>query len=91
MTKQNVRETTQNVIIPASVALGVIALAAKAIGLVPSLNASQIDTGIRDRLTAVESRQVEMERRWREDRNDTQRILFEIQGAVKRIEGKLEK
>ncbi len=88
MTRAQIKETTQNVVIPASVALGVLALAAKALGFIPSQG---IDTGVTNRLIAVEVRQVEMERQHREDRNEMLRILMDMQGSIRRIEGKLEK
>lgn len=88
MTTQRVKETTQNVVIPVSVALGLIALTAKALGVLPGIDVS---AGLANRVTAVEARQVEMERQWREDRNEMMRVLYTIQGDVRRIEGKMEK
>lgn len=83
-----VREATNNVVIPTVVALAIIGLAGKALGFI---NFGERDDNLRTRLIAVEVRQVESERQWRQDRNELMLLLMEMKSSISRIEGKLEK
>lgn len=75
---------TITITLQSTVAVGVLALAIQGgIG-------NRTDSGVANRITALEARQVEYERLWREERNEIRGILREVENAVKRIEGKLE-
>lgn len=87
LTRSSAKEAAKDVVIPGTVALALIALVAKSYGFA----GGNSDDMIRARITAIEARQVEQDRVYREDRNEMMRTLNDLSGAVRRIEGKLEK
>ncbi len=89
MTRTAAKEAATNIVIPSTVALALIAMAAK-LWASPAPE-HQYDDVIKARIAAIEARQVEQDRLYREDRNEMMRTLSELSGAVRRIEGKLEK
>ncbi len=87
LTKSRAKEAATNIVIPSTVALALIAMAAKLWASPTPL----IDPSIDVRIAAIETRQVELDRQYREDRREFMAALSDINGAVRRIEGKLEK
>ena len=79
-----------NVAITGSAVVAVCTAFASMAGLIPQIN-SKSDTDFERRITSLEARQIEIERQAREDRNEIMRAIYDVQGAVRRIEGKLEK
>jgi len=80
LTKQAAKDAAHHVIVPSSVALaalGIISLAVKAWS----------DTG---NTSSINSAFVERDRQYREDRKEIMGILMEMQGDIRRIQGKLE-
>jgi len=78
--KQAAKDAAHHVIVPSSVdlaALGIISLAVKAWS----------DTG---NTSSINSAFVERDRQYREDRKEIMGILMEMQGDIRRIQGKLE-
>lgn len=90
MSKEGVRTTAKEVVMPVSVILACIAFVSHLVGVLPELNAKQ-PSGVEARMAAIEAREAERERQYREDRNEMLRVIYDVQGAVRRIEGKLEK
>jgi hypothetical protein len=90
VTKTSVKDATKDFVVPGVIVAALIALASQALGLIPRPN-TQDEDGFRTRLIAVEARQVDMERQWRQDRNDMMLILMEMKASISRIEGKLER
>jgi hypothetical protein len=88
MTKQSVGKAS-NIVIPVSAFIAVLTALASLYGVVPPISGTNSD--IERRMTVVEVRQIELEKQAREDRNEIMRAIYSVEGAVKRIEGKLEK
>lgn len=84
MTKSAVKEATTSVVIPSTVALALIAIVAK-------LYAGPVGGADNQRLTALETRYIELERQSREKWDMTMEKLAIIQAAIARMEGKLDK
>lgn len=90
MTRQNAGRAA-NVVIPVSAVVALCTAFASMSGVIPQFGHAKSQDEYERRLTSLEARQIEYERQWREDRNEMLRVIYDVQGAVRRIEGKLEK
>lgn len=87
MTKATVKEGA----VPVVVVLGILAITAQALGLLPGVGLGSADVrALENRLTAAEARQVDFERMWREDRKEMNSALYQIQGDLREIKGKID-
>jgi len=94
MTKQAVKETTKNVVIPATVATGLIALIAQALGYLPQAHASRPDTHDVEWKAAF----VAWDKNYRDDQKATQSrfdkltdVIVDLKSEISRLSGKLER
>lgn len=83
MTRQSVKDAAQQVVVPTTVALALIALAVR-VWAMPAPSSIDISSQLGAAL-------VERDRQYREDRNEVMRLLMDLRGDIRRIEGKLEK
>lgn len=81
MTRHDVKTSVREVGVPMAVVLGILALTAQALGMLPKSSSEA------EWRAAI----IERDRQYREDRAEQMKILMQLQGDIRRIEGKLEK
>lgn len=84
MTKAQSKDAATKVVIPTAVALALIALATQVYGALVKDDSDR-------RITALETRYIELERQQREKWDMTMEKLAIIQSQLSRLEGKLDK
>lgn len=93
MTKQAVKETTKDVVIPGTVAMGLLALVAQSLGYLPNAQANHNEHEVEWKAAFVA-----WDKNYREDQKATQTkfdkltdVIVDLKSEISRLSGKLEK